>query len=152
MRVITRDIVAALLFSSDGKLLLGQSDPAAGGVYSGNWVIPGGGVEPGESRLEALRREILEETGLDIAAYEAVLVDDTASGRSEKTLKDSGERVSVAMNFIDYEVRLPVTAAESGAAPTEELVRLQWFTLDELKDEAVSPPTIDLLKNRGYLP
>jgi 8-oxo-dGTP pyrophosphatase MutT (NUDIX family) len=151
MRTITRDIAAALLISSDGKVLLGQSDPAAQGAYSGTWVIPGGGIEAGETPLQAMQREILEETRLDVSAYEAKLIDDTATGKSEKILKDSGERVMVEMNFFDYEVRLPVTAADSGAAPTEELVRLEWFPLKELADVDLSPPTIELLKRQCYL-
>lgn len=33
----------------------------------GHWEIPGGGVKAGEESAEAMRREILEETGIDVA-------------------------------------------------------------------------------------
>ena len=36
-------------------------DPGAGG-----WAFPAGHVEPGESAEEAIRRELVEETGLDL--------------------------------------------------------------------------------------
>jgi len=36
------------------------------------WTTPGGRVEPGESPLDALKREVLEESGLDVKAGELV--------------------------------------------------------------------------------
>lgn len=43
LREITREIVSGLIFSADGKLLMGKKDPTKGGVYSDCWHIPGGG-------------------------------------------------------------------------------------------------------------
>jgi ADP-ribose pyrophosphatase YjhB (NUDIX family) len=34
---------------------------------AGRWSLPGGRVEPGESDAEAIRREVAEETGLQVA-------------------------------------------------------------------------------------
>ncbi len=55
--------VGAVIRDADGRLLLVQRghEPA-----KGQWTVPGGHVEPGESDAEALRREVREETGLDV--------------------------------------------------------------------------------------
>ena len=57
-------VIAAALAARDGHLLLvgqqGKDDPALG------WMLPGGRVEVGERPLEALRREVSEETGLAV--------------------------------------------------------------------------------------
>lgn len=151
MRTIEREVVSALLFSKDGQLLLGKTAPEAGGVYSGSWIIPGGGMEPGESKLETLHREVLEETGLDISNYETKIVEDGGKGESEKTLKETGERVLVRMNFYTYEVRLDKTADELDLQPTEELAEVMWVPKSELKMLSLSPPTIKLLNKLGYM-
>lgn len=43
-----------------GRILLARHEKAGGAV----WLLPGGGVKPGESLLRALERELWEETGL----------------------------------------------------------------------------------------
>ncbi|WP_305906434.1 NUDIX hydrolase [Methylomarinum sp. Ch1-1] len=55
--------VSAVVFNQQGQILLIKRDkPPALGL----WSIPGGKQEPGESIGEACRREVLEETGLDV--------------------------------------------------------------------------------------
>ena len=53
--------VAALVFNPEGKFLLLKSKK-----WKGKWGIPAGKVEYGERTEEALKREIREETGLEI--------------------------------------------------------------------------------------
>lgn len=52
--------VSAVIVDADGRILLQQR------TDNGRWGLPGGAVEYGESILEALHREVLEETGLTI--------------------------------------------------------------------------------------
>lgn len=151
MKVIHRDIVGAAIISKDNKVLLGQTAKSAVGVYSGSWVVPGGGIEEGESKYEALRREMLEETNIDIEPYKIQEVR-TANGNSTKKLKDTGEVVEVEMTFYDYKVVIDdKNSKEIGNEPTEELQVLRWFSPDELKNEPVSAPTVDLLKAVGFI-
>ena len=57
--------VGALIFNPEGKLLLVQTHK-----WKGKYTIPGGHVEMGESLLDALKREIKEETNLELRQAE----------------------------------------------------------------------------------
>ncbi len=59
-------VVAAVLQQPDGRFLLAQRPQ--GKVYAGYWEFPGGKVEPGETPLQALVRELHEELGIDVTA------------------------------------------------------------------------------------
>ncbi|MBX3615814.1 MAG: Nudix family hydrolase [Nitrosomonas sp.] len=58
------EVVAAVIFQPDGRFLLAQRPE--GKVYSGYWEFPGGKVEPGESLMHALTRELWEELGIHV--------------------------------------------------------------------------------------
>jgi 8-oxo-dGTP pyrophosphatase MutT (NUDIX family) len=151
IRTIKRDVVAILLFSRDGKLFQGKRNPAHGGVWSDCWNIPGGGVEEGESKEDAIRRETLEETGVDISGYPLKLVDDVGFGSAEKTLRDTGERVVAEMKFTVYKVVLNQDAADVKLDFDEEFVEGRWSTIEEAKGLVLTPPTIELFQRLGYM-
>lgn len=65
-----RATARVLLLSPDDRvLLLEDSDPTAPGSPS-FWITPGGGIEAGESPVEAAVRELAEETGIALSAAE----------------------------------------------------------------------------------
>jgi A/G-specific adenine glycosylase len=65
-------IVAGVISRSDGRILIDRRPTE--GLLGGLWEFPGGKVEPGETLLEALRREVREEVGLTIDVGEKLCV------------------------------------------------------------------------------
>lgn len=53
----------AVITNKDGKILLIRLN---NGPWKGGLCIPGGGIEPGEMSFETIKREIKEETGIDL--------------------------------------------------------------------------------------
>jgi 8-oxo-dGTP diphosphatase len=63
-------LVAAGIIIERGRVLLTQRKP--GTHLAGLWELPGGKVQPGEDPRGALRRELKEELGIDVAVGEVV--------------------------------------------------------------------------------
>ena len=58
-------VAVAILRRDDGRILMGQR--SAEKSYPLKWEFPGGKVEPGESALQALARELSEELGIEVS-------------------------------------------------------------------------------------
>ncbi len=58
-KIITRTAVRGVIFTKDNKIAM---------IYNnyGDYKLAGGGIEDGESHMLALKREVLEETGIEI--------------------------------------------------------------------------------------
>lgn len=149
MRTIEREIVGGFIFSNDGHILLGKSKP--GGVYPGYMMVPGGGVDEGETKEEAIKREILEEVGIDIAGATIQQVNDSQFGESEKTLRDTGERVLVKMHFNDFSITIPKLAAQIPIAADDDFTDALWIPVQNLPNLKLTDPTIATLQKLGYL-
>jgi ADP-ribose pyrophosphatase YjhB (NUDIX family) len=119
----------ALLVDEQGRLLLGRREP-----YQGRWDIPGGFLEEDEHPLDCLRRELREETGLDVEPGEFVGVWMDRYGPSDDE--------PVTLNLY-WTAR--VTGGEARAA--DDVSELRWFALDELPgpEELAFRTVVDVL-------
>ncbi len=152
LREISRIIVSAVILSKDKKVLMGRKDPSRGGVYPDCWHIPGGGVDEGETLEQALEREIAEETGIDVAPYKPKLLPYKDTGVSEKTLKDTGEKVICNMEFNRFKVEIDKNADEIKLKLSDDLIETRWFTMEELPGVKQVPGGREFFQKIGLIP
>ncbi|MDB5163255.1 MAG: hypothetical protein JWO54_128 [Candidatus Saccharibacteria bacterium] len=145
MRTIKRDIAGGLLFSNDGHVLIGKN--VKGGVYENLWVIPGGGIDEGESKEDAAKREILEEVGIDISNAQMELLPNVQHRTAEKTLRDTGERVFVDMTFYDFKVLIDLPAQQIPIILEDDFGYAEWVPIAELAKRGYSPSVEILLQS-----
>lgn len=98
------------------------------------WLLPGGGVDYGESLHEALQREFEEELNIAIEVRELVLVSDS--------IDPSGKRHVVNVCFLcNY------LGGDFILGDDKRLHDYRFFGSDELSDITIFPPINDELKD-----
>ena len=109
--------VKALLKNNEGKYLLVRRNPKKYPEVGAKWDIVGGRIDPGAPLLDNLKREIKEETNLDLVAAPRLV-------GAQDILRIEGRHV----------VRLSYAADIEGKPEIgEESEEYKWFTLAEMK-------------------
>lgn len=124
--------VRVIAFDETGRVFLVRH------TYVAGWHLPGGGVDPGETVEEAVRRELREEGHLDLPQPPALLsvhFNDTASRRDHVFLYRCEGAVQTAPKPADREI------AESG-----------FFALDSLPAGITAGTLRRLAEARGEVP
>jgi len=112
------------LFERHGALLFTLRQNT--GYQDGNYGVPAGHVEAGESLTDALVREVAEETGLRIDAKDSELVHLMYRPKKDET----GERIDIFFRVLRWD-------GEPVNAEPQKCVRLAWLPLDALPENVM---------------
>lgn len=110
----------------EGKMLLVQRGREPG---KGLWAVPGGKVEWGESMRDAARREVLEETGLEVDVGDVVWVGEVVTDKDHLVLIDFAGSV---------------VGGELAAA--DDADDAQWVPFDEIPGYPLTKTMYDLIE------
>ena len=135
-RQASRATVRVLVLDRDGRILLFQdSDPGIGASW---WIMPGGGIDPGETEHETVLRELEEETGLRVST------DDVIGPIARRHVRHGYSDLVVEQDDAFYAVRVPAFEVDTAGHTEEEQVTMlasRWWTQAEVaaSDEEIWP-------------
>jgi 8-oxo-dGTP diphosphatase len=123
--------VGAIIIEQNRVVLVKRGNPP----LSGEWSIPGGALEIGETLRQATAREALEETGLTVEVGELL-------GVYDRILRDADERTRyhyVLVDFLCHRI-----AGEPQAAG--DAAEARWFTRAEVGRLSLANDTAEVIK------
>jgi len=122
-------VAVGAVIVQDDKLLLIQRAHDPG---TGRWAVPGGRVEPGETLAQAARREVLEETGLEVAVGDIAWVGDSIG---------PGDPPAWHFAIVDFWAT-PTGGSLTAAA---DAAAAEWVPIDRLGDWPIVDTMVELV-------
>lgn len=126
--------VGALIFEGD-RILMAER---GGEPLKGWWSIPGGLVETGELLEDAVRREVREETGLEIQPLGVLKI-------FERIMRDAQGGVEYHYVLIDYVCRITGGTLCAG----DDVSRAEWVLRGDLKELRITEGTLAVIE-KGF--
>ena len=121
--------VGAVVFREDRVLLIKRGNPPR----AGQWSLPGGGQEIGETVEEAIRREVLEEAGTALTRVELLDVVDAITRDEDGKIRWHYTRVDFLAEAVDDPV------------PGSDAVAAAWLSRDEIGELGLWSETLRII-------
>ncbi|MBP7063590.1 NUDIX hydrolase [Ferrovibrio sp.] len=109
--------LGAVVWRDDKVLMIKRGRPPRAGI----WSLPGGGQDLGETVEQGIRRELREETGVEVELLGLVAVIDSVQ-------RDAEGRVLYHYTIVDYAARWASGEVVAG----DDAADAAWFSLEEL--------------------
>ena len=123
--------VGAIIIEQDRVVLVKRAHPP----LAGEWSIPGGALEIGETLRQAAAREALEEAGIVVEVGELL-------GVYDRILRDDDGRIRYHYVLVDFLCRR--IAGEPQAAG--DAAEARWFTRGKVPQLLLAPDTMEVIK------
>lgn len=111
-------VVYALIQNEEGNVLLVHN------TDGGGWSLPGGKVEYGETLVEALKREVREETGLFVEVNDIVSVNE-------------GKSTQMNVHTLFFMFKAEVQDYTTDIQMKDEISTLGWFSIPEADEKLI---------------
>ena len=127
--------VGALIFAGD-RILMAQRGKEP---LRGWWSLPGGALETGELLADAIRREVREETGLEVEPVRVFEI-------FERIMRDGVGQPEYHYVLIDYICRVMGGELRAG----DDVCHVEWMRLEELRKLGITEGTLGVIE-RAFL-
>ena len=122
--------VGAVIWRGRQVLLIRRGKPPR----VGQWSLPGGGQQLGETLLEAVAREIREETGLIVDKIRFLTTVDLIE-------READGRIRYHYTLVDFTAEAPHGEAVAG----DDAAAVAWFAVDELDELGLWSETLRII-------
>ncbi len=132
-------VIVTAIIEREGKILLGKK-AANIGPYPNTWHFPGGSVNLGEeSTVDAIKREIREETGIEVKGLERVNFDEDYENDKYGQLTH-------------YIILIFIAKYKSGSAKAgDDLKTLEWIDKNKLGTLKLTRPSDKFLREIKWI-
>ena len=123
--------VGGVIIADERTLLIRRGNAP----LKGEWSIPGGTLEVGETIAEGVRRELAEETGIEVRVVELIEV-------FERIFSDGDGRAKYHFVILDYLCEAASGRARAGSDVTD----VAWAAEPELEQYLLTPTATRVIK------